>query len=49
LTCERFIVKGDVKFGRDVVVQGAVTVNNTSGQPALIPDGAVLTGEIVIK
>ena len=38
--CERLTVKGDVSFGRDVVVRGSVTVEG----PARIEDGTVLEG-----
>jgi UTP--glucose-1-phosphate uridylyltransferase len=38
--CDRLTVKGDVSFGRDVVVRGAVTVEG----PRRIEDGAVLEG-----
>jgi UTP--glucose-1-phosphate uridylyltransferase len=38
--CERFEVEGDVTFGRDVVVRGAVTVRG----PREVEDGAVLEG-----
>jgi UTP--glucose-1-phosphate uridylyltransferase len=37
--CERLVVKGDVSFGRGVVVRGAVTVEG----PAQVADCAVLT------
>jgi UTP--glucose-1-phosphate uridylyltransferase len=37
---ERLRVVGDVTFGRDVVVRGAVTVEG----PRQIPDGEVLSG-----
>lgn len=46
LACERFIVKGDVTFGRGVAVQGSVTVTNASGKPAAIADGTILTGDV---
>jgi UTP--glucose-1-phosphate uridylyltransferase len=36
--CERLVVEGDVSFGRDVAVRGAVTVRG----PARIEDGSVL-------
>jgi UTP--glucose-1-phosphate uridylyltransferase len=49
LACERFIVNGDVTFGREVVVQGSVTVTNSCGKPAHIADGTVLTGDVIIK
>ena len=38
--CDRLTVKGDVSFGRDVVVRGRVTVEG----PRRIEDGAVLEG-----
>jgi len=38
--CERLTVRGDVTFGRGVVVRGAVAVEG----PARIEDGAVLEG-----
>jgi UTP--glucose-1-phosphate uridylyltransferase len=38
--CDRLTVKGDVSFGRDVVVRGSVTVEG----PRRIEDGAVLEG-----
>ena len=40
VACERLVVTGDVTFGRDVVVRGAVTVEG----PARIEDSSVLTG-----
>jgi UTP--glucose-1-phosphate uridylyltransferase len=39
VACERLTVSGDVTFGRDVVVRGAVTLEG----PARVADGAVLT------
>jgi len=38
--CERFEVEGDVRFGRGVVVRGAVTVSG----PREVEDGAILEG-----
>ena len=38
--CERLAVEGDVTFGREVVVRGAVTVRG----PRRVEDGAVLEG-----
>jgi len=40
VACERLVVTGDVTFGRDVLVRGAVTVEG----PARIEDSSVLTG-----
>jgi UTP--glucose-1-phosphate uridylyltransferase len=42
--CERLVVKGDVAFGRDVTVRGAVTIEHTGGEQLRIDDGAVLEG-----
>jgi UTP--glucose-1-phosphate uridylyltransferase len=40
LECERLVVEGDVTFGRDVTVRGAVKVEG----PARVADGEVLQG-----
>jgi UTP--glucose-1-phosphate uridylyltransferase len=42
ISCERLVVKGDVEFGRDVQVRGAVTVKNDGGERLRIEDGTVL-------
>ncbi|HTN22764.1 MAG TPA: UTP--glucose-1-phosphate uridylyltransferase, partial [Solirubrobacteraceae bacterium] len=42
VACERLTVEGDVTFGADVVVRGAVTVEQGDDGPRRIPDGAVL-------
>lgn len=44
--CQSLRIAGDVHFGRNVVVQGAASINNLSGQPYQIPDGTVIQGEI---
>jgi UTP--glucose-1-phosphate uridylyltransferase len=41
--CERLKVDGDVVFGRDVVVRGAVAIEN-EGEQIRVDDGAVLEG-----
>jgi UTP--glucose-1-phosphate uridylyltransferase len=41
---ERFVVEGDVRFGRDVVARGAVEVRQEGSEPLEIEDGAVLEG-----
>jgi UTP--glucose-1-phosphate uridylyltransferase len=40
--CERLTVKGDVRFGRDVTVRGAVTIEQEGEEQLQIEDGAVL-------
>ncbi len=42
--CERFVVRGDVTFGRGVVATGAVEVVNDGPEPLRVPDGAALSG-----
>ena len=45
LACERLEVRGDVRFGRDVRLEGVVRMVNGTGGPVDVPDGAVVTGE----
>lgn len=42
--CRRLTVRGDVRFGRDVRVEGEVTVEAEAGAPRDVPDGARLAG-----
>jgi UTP--glucose-1-phosphate uridylyltransferase len=42
--CERLTVKGDVEFGADVVVRGAVTVEHHGDGRLRLEDGTVLEG-----
>jgi UTP--glucose-1-phosphate uridylyltransferase len=42
--CDRLVVRGDVVFGRGVVVRGAVEVRQEGAEPLRIEDGAVLEG-----
>jgi UTP--glucose-1-phosphate uridylyltransferase len=41
---QRLAVEGDVRFGRDVVVRGEVTVRQEGSDQLVIEDGAVLEG-----
>ncbi len=43
--CERFVVRGDARFGRDVVVRGAVEVAGDDEEQLPIPDGTELEGD----
>jgi UTP--glucose-1-phosphate uridylyltransferase len=43
--CERLTVAGDVEFGADVVVRGAVTVEHDGDGRLRIDDGTVLEGD----
>ena len=42
--CDALTVEGDVRFGRDVVVRGAVTVAQDGHAPLTVADGTVLEG-----
>jgi len=44
VACERLTVEGDVEFGADVVVRGAVTVQHRGDGRLRIEDGTVLEG-----
>jgi UTP--glucose-1-phosphate uridylyltransferase len=46
LACESLHISGDVRFGRDVTLQGAVSVSNASGSPLEIEDGLWVQGEL---
>ena len=42
--CDRFTVEGDVRFGRDVVARGEVTVRQEGDGQRVVEDGRVLGG-----
>jgi UTP--glucose-1-phosphate uridylyltransferase len=42
--CDRFVVRGDVRFGRGVVARGDVEVSAGDDGQRVIEDGAVLEG-----
>jgi UTP--glucose-1-phosphate uridylyltransferase len=42
--CHRLVVRGDVRFGAGVVVEGDVTVRQEGESPRQVPAGAVLRG-----
>ena len=44
LRCRRLTVRGDVRFGRGVVIEGDVTLEAPPGGGLHVPDGTVLTG-----
>jgi len=44
IACERLVVRGDVRFGRDVVARGEVEVTNGGAEQLVVPDGTVLEG-----
>jgi UTP--glucose-1-phosphate uridylyltransferase len=44
LECERLVVRGDFRFGRDVVLKGKVELVNDTGKKTTIADGEVIEG-----
>ena len=46
VACDRFQVRGDVRFGKQVACEGEVTVLGRSDRPSNIPDGARLRGVV---
>jgi UTP--glucose-1-phosphate uridylyltransferase len=44
VACERLTVEGDVIFGRDVTVRGAVEIENPDDEPLRLDDGTALEG-----
>ncbi len=46
--CRQLEVEGSVRFGRDVRVIAAAQVRNPGDEEAFVPDGTILTGEIVL-
>ena len=42
--CDELHVTGDVRFGRDVCVQGVVRIVNEGAAPLVVADGTVLSG-----
>ena len=42
-------IKGDVIFGKNIVCEGDVSIDNQTGKPVVIPDGKVLTGKHVFS
>jgi len=48
LNCQRLTIRGDIRFGRDVVVKGEVALKNDSDDPQFIPDGTILTDNFLL-
>jgi len=44
VACDRLTVRGDVSFGRDVVIRGDVTIEHPGDGRLVIEDGTVLSG-----
>ena len=48
LHCTSFVVRGDVRFGRDVVARGEVEVQAEGPGQRHVPDGSLLTGTTTV-
>ena len=46
--CEALTVNGDVRFERNVVIRGSVTITNSGVEPATVKTGTVIEGDLVL-
>ncbi len=46
LDCSRLVVRGDIRFGRDVVLKGEVELVNETKGPVTVADASVLSGRL---
>ncbi len=46
--CDALTINGDVRFERDVVIRGAVTLTNQDSRPAVIKAGTVIERDLVL-
>jgi UTP--glucose-1-phosphate uridylyltransferase len=44
--CNSLTIKGDVTFGKGVVVRGSVNITNESGKPRSVPDNSVISSAL---
>ena len=45
IDCEKLVIKGDVLFGRNVVIKGSTRITNKGKEPLVIADGETIEGE----
>jgi len=43
--CERLVVRGDIRFGKGVVLKGRVNMINSTAAQVTVPDGALIEGD----
>ncbi len=48
LDCESLTVRGDVRFEKDVVIRGRVTIVNAHSHQAVVRQGSVVSGDLVL-
>jgi len=46
--CDALTLHGDVRFERDVIIRGAVTITNSGSRPAVIRAGTVIDQDLVL-
>jgi UTP--glucose-1-phosphate uridylyltransferase len=46
--CDGLTIKGDVRFEKDVVIRGAVTITNSGTAPAVIKAGTMIEQDLVL-
>ena len=49
LHCDGLTIKGDVAFGRGVVLRGMVRIENRGTGQARVPEGTVLEGDVILE
>jgi UTP--glucose-1-phosphate uridylyltransferase len=47
--CESLSIKGNVYFGKGIVVKGNVHIVNQSVRKANIPDGTIITRDLLFR
>jgi len=48
LKCDRWEIRGDVRFGAGVAIRGTALIENRGSHPAVVPDGMTLTGRYML-
>jgi UTP--glucose-1-phosphate uridylyltransferase len=48
IDCEKLVVKGDVLFGRNLVIKGRTHITNKGKQQGVIPHGKTIEGSIAV-
>jgi hypothetical protein len=46
--CESLTVEGDVRFEKNVIIKGAVTIKNSSPSQAVIKAGTVIDQDLIL-
>jgi UTP--glucose-1-phosphate uridylyltransferase len=46
--CESLTIEGDVRFEKDVVIKGSVTITNNNPAQAVIPSGTIIDQDLIL-